>query len=144
MDKRELDWLWQLPWFDRRVRVHYGLDPRRHLRWDRHERILWYIIRRSIPRNGSTGRFALDERTLQWLLEVERQGQVEGARIVLVEDWKQPLRVVHTVNARAQWEDHLERIVPSNGPEGSSYWWLDDNGEPQDAWLGPVLRSPPF
>lgn len=144
MDKSDLDRLWIFPWFDRATRVHYGLDPRRHLRWDLHMRTIYYIIRRSAPRNGNTGRFAVDERTLRWLLRIERRGHVEDARVVLVEDWQSdPPQVVNHGTAIWLW-GRVEHIGPFSGTDNSTFWWLDDSCEPQDAWLGPVLTTPPF
>lgn len=135
--------LWQFPWFDRGLRSHYGLDPRRHIRYDGPAQTLYYVVRRSIPRSLPVGRFAVDEKTLQWMLTVERHGHVADAYIVLVEDWSAPPRTVYCTTARALW-DSLERIVPMTGSDNSSYWWINDSGQPQDAWLGPPLKVPPF
>ena len=145
MDSPDLDRLWQYPWFDRALRVHYRLDPRRHIRYDLHTQSVYYLIRRSAPRNNLPGRFAVDARTLDWLLDIERHGQVENTYVVLVEDWQAPPRPVYSSTARDLWT-RLERIVPytSARDEESEYWWLDDKGIPQDAWLGPVLRAAPF
>ena len=141
----DLDRLWQYPWFDRALRVHYHLDPRRHIRYDQHTQSVYYIIRRSSARNNLPGRFACDAKTLDWLLDIERHGQVESAYVVLVEDWRAPPQCVWSSPARDLWA-RLERIVPytSARDEESEYWWLNDEGVPQDAWLGPVLKQPPF
>ena len=47
-------------------------------------------------------------------------------------------RAVLFINGR------LDRIVPFSGVDNSKYWWLNDDGQPQDAWLGPVMSAPPF
>jgi len=142
----DLDRLWSYGYFDRQLRLHYGLDRRRHLRYNGQERVIYYVVRRSIPRNSNLpGRFAVDARTLDWLLTIERHGRVENAFIVFVEGWKAPPQVVFGSTAREFWA-RLERIVPftSSTDPDSEFWWCDDHGEPQDAWLGPVLRTPPF
>lgn len=146
MEKSDLDRLWSLPWFDRALRSHYDLDLRRHLRWDLHSRTIYYIVRRSAPLGSQAvmipGRFPIDEKTLRWLMRVEYRGWVEYARIVLVEDWRAPVRVVNHITALGLW-DRVDTIVPFSGTD-NTYWWVDDNFEPQDAWLGPVLTTPPF
>lgn len=141
----DLAQLWTIPWFDRALRQHYGLDHRRHIRYDGRDRVLYYVVRRGRPPERMERRagFAVDEKCLHWMLGVERHGQVDNAYVILVEDWKDPPQPVYSATVRALW-DKLERIVPFTGSEGSSFWWLNDTGEPQDAWLGPVLRAPPF
>jgi hypothetical protein len=104
---------------------------------------LYYVVRRSPPRNLPVGRFAADEKTLQWMLTIERHGLIVRGFVVLVEDWSAPPRAVYCAPTRQVW-DNVERIVPRTGSEGSSYWWLDDAGQPQDAWLGPTIKVPPF
>jgi hypothetical protein len=140
MDERDLERLWTFPWFDRSLRQRYGLDPRRHIRYDAHTRTLFFVVRRSPARADSTpGRFAVDARTLLWLADITRNGDVDNSYVVLVEDWKAPLHVVFYETAHNMWD----RIVQYSGAD-ERYWWLDDSGEVVDGWLGPVLTVAPF
>lgn len=150
MDKADLDRLWELPWFHWNLRAYYQLDRRRHLRWDRHMRTIYYVVRRSAPRMSQTaiaevspGRFAIDKQTLHWLWLIEDTGRVEHVYVVLVEDWTAPPQIVNHINAVWLW-DRLETVEPFAGIDNNRFWWLNDEYEPQDAWLGPVLEKPPF
>lgn len=148
MQMRDMSRVYTYSYFTPEIKAHYGLDDRRHLRWDPDTRALFYLVRRSVPKDeafaGQPPRWAIDQKTLEWMVKQDNYERVTVAYVLLVESYRAQLPPVYYTTAREMLKK-LDRIPPVYNVD-NSYWWVDERGEPlySGSMLGPALDRPPF